>query len=208
MKHRGLLSLALVAAFSVAAHAADVTRSVPARLSFAPSASMSVQVRNIADNAATDTITFAYTGTQPHVLSSQYISLAYASNYSNWKINTYTANRATRDPNNANWGALVGSDTNNRIPLMWHAYPDTIAGGPTWNGTAADTWMYFKDTGDSDFATIGGYITVVYGSGNSWSNIYYGVPEVTPTAFYIGAITSAVVPDEYATAIRFDLLHL
>ncbi len=208
MRNCGLSALALVAVFAFAADAADVTRSVPARLSFAPAASMSVTVRNVSNDAPADTITFPYDGSQAYLLSPQYISLNYQSNYANWKIITYTANRATTDPNNQNWGALVGTDSNNRIPLMWHAYTETQAGGPSWDGTPADTWMYFKDTGDSDYLTVGGYTTVVYGSGLSSSTIYYGAPENAPTAFYIGAVTTGVIPDEYSTAIRFDLLHL
>lgn len=208
----GAFALLLVIGIMAPAQAAlDASSSVPVRLSFGTQTSLSLEVRNIADNEVTDTLTFNYTGVETYLLSSQYVRLTYGSNLANWKIVTYTANLATTDPLHANWGALVGSDSNNRVALMWNATPDVVTGGPAWGGdaTAENHWMYFKDTGDSDYqqTSDSGYTTVVYGSGLAWSNIYYGASETSPTAFYVGALTAGLVPDEYSTAIRFDLLH-
>ncbi len=204
-----VLGLAVLS-LSVPALAADVTRSVPASLSFAAVTTLDLQVRLRSDNTLADTLTFPYTGTEAYVLSDQYIRVAYASTYSNWKIVTYTSNLATTDPLHNNWGAMVGTDTNNRVALMWKAFADTVSGAPAWDGTAADTWMYFKDTGDSDYvgAADGGYTTTFYGSGSAWASVYHGAPDVSPSAVYVGALTGGLVPDVYATRLNFDLLHL
>jgi len=200
----------LVFVLAGASLAADVSRNVPARLSFPLQTSLDISVHNISDDSLTDTLVFAYTGTETLVLASQYVRIEFASTFANWKIVTYTANLATTDTLHQYWGSLIGTDTNNHIPMQWKATTDSVSGGPQWDGTGTDFWMWYKDLGDSDYvqASADGYTTFVYGNGIASATLYSGVPEVTPTYLYVGAVTSSVNPDEYSTAIRFDLLHL
>lgn len=206
---RPLAALALAVLVSGAARAdvLDVQRGVGALLVFEAGTSLSIQARNISNNQAYDTITFGpITAGQAHTLANQYVELAYSSNYSNYKILTYT-NNGYSDGTNF-YGALIGSDTTRKAALKWWVANDT-SGYLPFSASTADTYTWFKDRGDPDWITAsnGGYTTISYGAGGGFNNLANGTPASSPIVQYVGAMTAGIVPDVYRTTIRYDLVH-
>jgi len=205
----GALALALVAALAREA-AADVTQSLPARLSFMAVTTLSLEACNRSDDAVTDTINFTYAG-DVRTLADQYVKATYACNLAAYRINVYTANRATVDPDNANWGALVGTDTSHRLPLVWKTFANKQSGMPAMSDWSDTSWNWMKDTGDSDY--VSSYASEYTRALNKESWMTAPVLSTTeqdtasPFFLYLLAVTGTIAPDEYATAVRFDMLN-
>jgi len=188
----------------------DTSATVPASLTFLAQTTLALEVCNISDDAKVDTITFVYSGTGENDLAPQYVKVNYACNLANYKIAVYTANRAERDPNNANWGALVGSDTSHRLSLMWKAFADTQA-TPAWTGWSDNSWYYLKDSGDSDYqqSLADDYTRFLFkDSGRTAAELRSGETDANAPAYlYLGMLTGGIQPDVYQATIRFDMLH-
>ncbi len=207
---RGLAALVVCSVLASPAFSdvTDAAKGVPASLVFDAGTSLSLQARNISNNQAADTVTFGpITAGQAHTLANQYIEIAYSSNYSNYKITTYTDNGYSDGTNF--YGALIGSDTTRKAAIKWLVADDT-SGALPFDASTADTWTWYKDKGDPDWVTAsgGGYTTVTYGSGGGFNNLANGLPAASPIVQYVGAMTSGIVPDNYKSTIRFDLVHL
>ena len=101
----GVAALLLVIGIMVPAHAAlDASSSVPVRLSFGSQTSLSLEVRNIADDSLTDTLTFNYTGVETYVLTSPGFPSTSGSNGENNSKNNVAYKANTRDAANNIFG--------------------------------------------------------------------------------------------------------
>ncbi len=196
--------------------AADAVASVPATMTIGASTIFSLQAKNVSNHANAETIVFGPTpNSDGTIAAQQYIELGCGSNYANWRVRAYTQNRTTTDTQNANWGALIGSNPANRVPLLWQVHDTPVAGGPELSNDAIfvdGAWTWFKDTGDSDYVSAagGGYTEVVVGL--TPDIILKGQPGgmgSTPLAIYLGAYKNgAPAPDAYSTRLYFELIHL
>lgn len=185
----------------------DVQKGVYATLLFDSGATLSLQARNVSNNANADTVTFGpISAGQSYTLANQYVQISYTSNFNNYRIVTYTDNGYHDSV--TFWGALIGNDTSHKAPIKWWVADDT-PGFLAFNSSTADTYTWYKDKGDSDYVTAAnsGYTTITYGAGGGYNNLANGTPASSPIVEYIGALTAGIAPDAYHTTLRFDLLH-
>ncbi len=218
------LSLALALGFAApAAHAdgwwnvKDATASVPVLFNFPAGTSLSLSVRNLSDNAVTDTVLFNYVPGAKYTVARQYVEMAVASNHSSWTVTTYTNNGLSTPSDSTGWGALVGADTRNKIPLLWTARDNYVSESavPVINDTTvlSTGWVWYIDKGNYDYAQIAAdtatfYTTALFGGASIDFNFGFGSGATSPLAFYVAAATNNVKPDYYATRLYYDLLHL
>jgi hypothetical protein len=204
-----LLGAILVAASAPSAHAAlDDQDTVYAVLNVAGSASLSIQPKNVSDNANSSNMSFNLPAPgETLALSNQYMEITFNTNFDNWKIKTRTNSGQTPDGSNF-WGALVGPDTNYKVYLRWkvadvHAVPALTSGN--WN-----TWTLYKDPADPDYDYNSNYINIANGGSwdGGWAQLPDGTPCTSPVYVYVAGNTPGAPPGTYQNQLYFDLIHL
>lgn len=197
----------------------DTRTFVPAHFLIPSGVSLGLQVRNLADKEPADTLTFEPEAGGTYAVSRQYIEMAVSSNYPSWAVSTYTDNGYAAADSADAWGAMIGEDTANRIPLLWAASDDFVSetlSVPSIDDTivAASGWVWYIDKGDWNYARIVSdtgtmYTTVLFGTPTALNfNFGFGGDVTSPLALYVAAPIAGAKPDRYATRLHFDLLHL
>lgn len=218
------LALALaLGSFAVSAQAdawwtqKDATANVPVTFNLAAGTSLSLVAKTVSSGAISESgVTFTYAPGQDWTVANEYVEMTVSSNYGSWTVATYTDNGCTSSDTTIGWGALIGTDTDNRIPLVWKASDDYNSSVVVIDDTrvANSEWIWYIDKGNYDYAKIAAdtqtmYTTVLFGEpGELNLNFGFGSDVTSPVAFYVAAATKNVVPDQYSTKLYFDLLHL
>jgi len=221
----GVLTLVLLlAGLGTSLAVVDKTGSVPATATVGASTSLSIQAKNISDNASVSSVSFGtLTGTLGNKRAPQYVEVQVTSNYGGWELEIYT-NNFTSPPDTGIWGyqygGMKGTTAGNRVAMGWQAYRVTTSvSDPPSDLTG---WTYVKDKRDLDIpgtspdeswgtAHSQGYTNIAYG-GPGYMNVVEpgttGVPDSdNKLMVYLGGLFGSAAADTYSTTIGFDLYH-
>ncbi len=206
---RLFVMLPLVAAFSVNAHAfLDDQDTLVASLNVSGLASISLQAKNVSDNANASSVGFTLPAPgETLVLAQQYVQVAYQTNFDNWSIKTFTNSGRTSDGVNF-WGALIGTDTNYKMYIRWKV--TDIVATPALNSGNWGDWTLYKDVADPDYDYASGYINIANGGAwdGGWAKLADGTNCASPINVYPAGSTLGLPPGTYQNVLTFDLIHL
>ncbi|MEK8024046.1 MAG: hypothetical protein AAB229_09595, partial [Candidatus Hydrogenedentota bacterium] len=187
--------------------ALDDQESVPMSLTVSGSASLSIQPKNVGNNGATSSLTFSLPASGETLsLSSQYVEVAFNTNFDNWNIKTYTSSGRTTDGNF--WGALIGPDTAYKMYLRWKV-ADAL-GTPALSSGNWNSWTLYKDPADPDWDYNSTYLNIANGGAweGGWSQLADGSACSSPIHLYVAGSTTGLVPGTYQNQMYLDFIHL
>lgn len=191
------------------AHATlDDQESVPMSLTVMGSASLSIQPKNVSNNAPASSLAFALPAPGETLsLSSQYVEVSFNTNFDNWKIKTYTSSGRSSDGINY-WGALIGPDTAYKMYLRWKI-SDTVA-TPALTSGNWNSWTLYKDPADPDWDYNSNYLNIAAGGAwdGGWAQLPNGSSCSSPIDLYVAGSAASLVPGTYQNRMYLDFIHL
>lgn len=208
---RLLALVPLVALCAVAAQAdLDDQDSVVASLQVNGLATLSLQPKNISDNANASGVSFTLPNPgETLVLAQQYVEISYSTNFDNWKIKTYTNNGIPAD-GSSYYGALIhGTDTAYKMYVHWQV-KDTVTTPSLTPGNWWDPWAGYMDVNDPGFDENSNELQVAYGGtwDGGWAKMRDGSNCASPINLYMAGSATGLKPGSYTAKIYFDLVHL
>jgi len=217
----GMLILVLLLGVGISLAGVDRTAGVSATATVGSSTSLSVQAKNISNNASVSSISFGVVSAT-NKLAPQYVEIQVASNFGSWELEIYTDNFSS-PPNTNIWGyqygGMTGNTAGNRVPMVWQAYRTTtsVSDPPT----SLSGWTYVKDQSDLDIPGTPSDESWATAHSDGYTNIAFGGPDylmvVEPNGsvldsdnklmVYVGGLFGSASADSYSTTVGIDLYH-